>query len=205
MNKNPYPGRFFVVEGLDGSGLSTQARLLRDFLLKKGYKVVLTKEPTFASPAGKKIRKILDKKEKASPWKLQQLFAEDRAYHLKNKIIPNLKKGKIVISDRYFFSSLAFGKAQGLPLNKLIKLNRNFLLPDLTFILRVRPKVCLERIHKRGNEKTLFEDEKRLGGAYRNFAALPKRFKNVKLINGSKSVKDVFSEIRKILSKAEIL
>ncbi len=199
MKKNPYPEKFIVFEGLDGSGQSTQAGLLRDFLVKKGYKVVLTKEPTLDSEAGKKIRQILDKKEKISPRKLQEFFAKDRKEHLKKVIIPALKEGKIVISDRYFFSSFAYGSAAGLSLNRLIKLNNKFLLPDLTFILKVSPKVCIERIKKRNKERTLFEKKSKLARVWRIYKILPKRFENVKIIEGEKSIQEVFSQIKKVV------
>jgi dTMP kinase len=205
MEKNKYPGKFIVMEGLDGSGLSTQARLLRNFLSKKGRKTVLTKEPTMISLAGREIRKVLDRKLKIPAKKLQELFAKDREEHLKKEILPALKKGKIVISDRYFFSSFAFGKAQGLPLGWLIKLNDKFLLPDLTLILQVRPRICLQRIQKRKSEKTLFEKGKGLSRAYREYKTLPARFKDVKLINGEKTINGVFLEIKKTLLKAGIL
>jgi dTMP kinase len=201
MEKNPYPGKFIVIEGLDGSGQSTQAGLLRDFLLKKGYQVVLTKEPTLDSEAGKKIRQILDKKNRVKPSQLQILFAQDRKEHLKNVIIPALKKNKIVISDRYFFSSLAYGKAEGLDLDWLIKLNDEFLLPDLIFILKVSPEICLKRIEERnqGRERTLFEEKEKLEKVWQAYQVLPKRFKNVRVIEGEKSKKEVFSQIKKIV------
>lgn len=148
MKYNNYSGKFIVFEGLDGSGQSTQANLLRDFFIKNGFQVFLTKEPTLSSKAGKKIRKILDEKEKISPKKLQELFAQDRKEHLKKSIIPALKRGKIAISDRYFFSSFAYGRADGLNLDWLMKKNNRFLLPDLTFILKVRPLICVRRIEK---------------------------------------------------------
>ena len=130
MTKNPYRGKFIVFEGIDGSGQSTQAGLLHKFLSKRGRLVVLTKEPTQDSRAGRKIRKILDKKEKTSSQRLQQLFADDRKEHLKKTVIPALKQGKTVISDRYFFSSLAFGTADGVDLNWLIRINKAFLVLD---------------------------------------------------------------------------
>ena len=214
MYKNSYPGKFIVFEGLDGSGQSTQANLLKDFLIKKGYQVVLIKEPTLSSEAGRKIRKVLDKKIKISPGKLQQLFSQDRKEHLEKVIIPALKKGKIVISDRYFFSSLAYGAAEGLSLNYLIKLNKKFLLPDLTFILKVRPEICLQRIKKRGTEWTLFEEKEKLKKVWRVYQnlpsqifkrklgeGLPKKFGNAYIINGEKSIKEVFREVRKIVYK----
>ncbi len=94
MQKNLYPGKFIVFEGLDGSGQSTQAGLLRDFLVEKDYQIVLTKEPTIESEAGREIRKILDEKIKSESKYLQELFTKDRKEHLDNLITPSLKEGK---------------------------------------------------------------------------------------------------------------
>ncbi|MFH1841540.1 MAG: dTMP kinase, partial [Candidatus Nealsonbacteria bacterium] len=116
-------GKFIVFEGLDGSGQTTQANLLKDFLEEKGKEVVLTKEPTKNSEAGRRIREILDEKEKLDPIDLQRLFIQDRREHLDNLIIPSLKEGKTVISDRYFFSTIAFGASDGVDRNWLIEAN----------------------------------------------------------------------------------
>lgn len=200
MIKNTYPGKFIVVEGLDGSGQSTQVSLLRDFFIGKGEQVVLTKEPTLDSQAGKKLREILDEKNKIDPSQLQELFAHDRKEHLDNVIIPALKQGKIVISDRYFFSSFAFGASDGLDLEWLIKINNDFLLPDLTIILKVRPEVCISRIEKRGEPKTLFEKQEKLVKVWETYKIMPERFENVKIINGEESIKEVFDNIQKLVS-----
>lgn len=197
MQKNTYPGKLIVFEGLDGSGQSTQTGLLRDFLVKKGYKVVLTKEPTLDSKAGKKIRKILEEKTGIQPLQLQRLFAQDRKEHLKKVIIPALKKGKIVISDRYFFSSFAYGTASGVSLDYLFKLNENFLMPNLTFILKVSPEICLQRIKKRNKEITLFEKKEKLAKVWQVYKTFPKKFKNVMVIHGEKPIKEVFSQVKK--------
>src|SRR4030042_494096 len=157
MKKNTYAGKFIVIEGLDGSGQSSQASLLRDFFIKNGKAVVLTKEPTQNSGAGRRIKEILEEKIETDPLELQKLYAEDRKEHLNKMIIPALKEGKIVISDRYFFSTFAYGTAHGANLEELIKTNDEFLYPDLIFLLRVRPEICIERIEKRGDPKTLFE------------------------------------------------
>lgn len=202
MLPNPYQGIFIVFEGLDGSGQSTQVKFLGDFLIKKGYQVVLTKEPTLESRAGKKIREILEEKQKISPKKLQELFAKDREKHLKKLIIPALKKGKIVISDRYFFSSFAYGKAGGVSLEYLFKLNENFILPDITFFLKVSPKICIQRIIKRGEKITLFEKEKKFAKVWEVYQLLPQKIKNanIKILNGEKPIKEVLKEVKKELS-----
>jgi dTMP kinase len=201
MKKNDYSGKFIVFEGLDGSGQSTQSDLLKDFLSEKGNKVVLTKEPTFDSNAGKRIRQILDKKEKVSNKELQELFTEDRGEHLEKLILPALREGKIVISDRYFFSSFAYGTANGLDMEWLINLNDDFLLPDYTFLLKVNPEVCIARIQERGSERTLFEEKKKLEEVWGFYEKLPSMFENMFVVNGEKSIQEVSEEVKKILNK----
>lgn len=205
MLPNNHSGKFIVFEGLDGSGQTTQVELLKEFLEKKQYSVVTTKEPTQDSKAGLKIKKILTEKIKIDPFELQKLFAEDRACHLKKVIIPNLKNGKIVISDRYFFSSFAFGSADGADLEKIIELNNQFLLPDICFLLKVSPKECIRRIEKRGEPKTLFEEEKKLAKVWHFYEIISKRFKCIKIIDGEKSIDDVFNEIKEVITTRELL
>lgn len=200
MQKNSYLGKFIVIEGLDGSGQSTQAGLLRNFLTEKGYGVVLTKEPTQDSQAGLKIRQILDKKIAGlAPQRLQELFAEDRKEHLKKVIIPALRQGKVVVSDRYFFSSFAYGAGSGAELEELIKLNEGCLMPDLTIILKVNPEVCMERIDQRGEPKTLFEEIEKLKKVWQVYQRLPERFENVYIIDGQKRIERVFQKVKNLI------
>ncbi len=199
MKKNNYSGKLIVIEGLDGSGQSTQVKLLRDFLIKKGFEAVLTKEPTLDSKAGEKIREILDEKIKTTPSELQDLFVEDRKEHLEELIIPALKEDRFVVLDRYLFSTLAYGAADGLDLDELIKKNNDFLLPDITFILNVSAKTCISRIEKRGTDKTLFEKEKQLSKVLENYKLFPKMFDNVKIVDGEKSIDEVFEDIKKVV------
>jgi dTMP kinase len=200
MQKNQHKGKFIVFEGLDGSGQSTQAKLLSDFLIKNGLQVILTKEPTKDSKVAGKIKEILGKKIKIKPKKLQELFVEDRKEHLEKIIIPALKSGKIVVCDRYFFSTFAYGKSEGLDLEWLIKMNNEFLLPDITFILKVSPRVCVQRIEERGEGKQFFEIEDKLEKVWQTFEILPNLFENVYLIDGEKSIDEVFSEVKELIS-----
>jgi len=196
MKNNFYPGKFIVFDGLDGSGQSTQAALLKEFLIQKGYQVVLTKEPTLDSEAGKKIRQALDKIIEVEPQSLQELFTQDRKEHLEKLVIPALQQNKIVISDRYFFSTFAYGVSDGLDLDWLIKINDEFLLPDLTFLLKVSPETCLKRIEKRGSAKTLFEEVKKLEKVWQTYEILPSRIENAYIIDGEKSIEEVFEQIK---------
>jgi len=199
MIKNPYPGKFIVFEGLDGSGQSTQANLLKDFLINKGLGVVLTKEPTKVSSVSPKIRQVLDKILKMTPSTLQELFVQDRKEHLENLIIPALKEGKMVISDRYFFSTFAYGVFSGLKLNWLMKINDDFLVPDLTMILKVSPETCVARIQKRGIAVTLFEEMQKLRGVWQTYAILPDYIGNAYIIDGEKTIEEVFTQVKSLV------
>ena len=199
MEENNYFGKFIVIEGLDGSGQSTQVKLLNNFLTQKGHQAISTKEPTQESEAGKKIKEVLGKSLEIDAMELQELFAQDRKEHLERKIIPNLKQNKVVISDRYYFSTFAYGAAHGADLNELIKMNKNFLLPDLTFFLETKPETCINRIEKRGDPKTLFEKREQLAKVWDVNEALPKRFENVYIINGEQSIENVFNQIKAVL------
>jgi len=201
MPKNIYPGKFIVIEGLDGSGQSTQVKLLSEFLIKNGHNVVSTKEPTKDSEAGKNIRDVINKSCEVSPSKLQELFAEDRKEHLANVIVPALKDGKTVISDRYFFSSFAYGAASGADMEDLIGLNQDFLMPDFTVILRVKPEVCMERIGKRGESQTLFEQREKLAKVWKIYEILPQRFDGVYIIDGERTIEKVQENIKELLQE----
>src|SRR3989338_9485445 len=198
MNKKPL---FIVMEGLDGSGDSTQAVLLEKYFEDRKRKVLLTKEPYIESKSGKKIRKVLEKKIKMGLKDLQDLFMENRKEHLKKLIIPSLKKGIIVICDRYYFSTFAFGAASGVDLEYLIDKNKKFLHPDTTFILDVDPRIAIRRIEKRGKAKELFEKAEKLTKVRNFYKTFSKRFKNVYTINGEKSINEVFKQIKRRLEK----
>ena len=199
MEKNPHPGKFILFEGLDGSGKTTQEKLLYEFLTERGKKVLLTKEYTLESEEGQRIRRILHQLESASPAELQELFAKDRKAHLTNTIIPALAAGMWVVCDKYFFTSFAYGTAEGLDLEWLIILNHDFLLPDITFLLQVRPEVCIARIEQRGEKRTLFEEEQKLKRVWEVYLTLPNRFENMYLIDGEQVIERVAKKIQNIL------
>jgi len=190
---------FIVFEGLDGSGQSTQARLLKDYLEKeKNVLVVLTKEPTDEPPIGALIRQILKKEISVNPTTLQILFCADRSEHLKKTIKPALEKGQWVISDRYFYSTIAYGSLN-LDTDWLIKINEKFLTPDITFLLKVRPEICLERIDKNRGKREFFEELEKLKKVWQTYEILSQKFSNIKIIDGEKSIEEIHQEITKKL------
>ncbi|OGZ00222.1 MAG: dTMP kinase [Candidatus Liptonbacteria bacterium RIFCSPLOWO2_01_FULL_45_15] len=197
MLKNPYPGKFIVFEGPDGSGQTTQSSLLEKYISGLGKKVILTKEPTLDSKAGLEIKVILNHEKESTPEGLQKLFAEDRKEHLKKVIIPALKGGSIVISDRYFFSTFAFGSL-GADLERLISINNDFILPDITFVMTVKPETSIERIANRGIKFTLFEKLESLKKVMENYKNLGNRFENMVFIDGDRAVNEIRKEIAEI-------
>ncbi len=194
MYRNSYPGKFIVFEGLDGSGQTTQAGLLGEYFKRVGKKVLLTKEPTKNSEFGKEIEDILKHRKTADSSGLQKLFANDRNEHLQKEIIPALKEEIDVISDRYFFSSFAFGSID-CDLEWLIGLNNDFMLPDATFVLMVKPETAVERIKKRGLGTTFFEELEKLKKVIKNYELLRDRFENLFFIDGELSIEEVHGEI----------
>lgn len=190
-------GRFIVFEGLDGSGQSTMSKLLAQHLQGKRGKVLVTKEPTKQSPISQTILDVLAKKEVVSPEELQEFFAKDREWHLENIVKPALSQGEDVISDRYFFSSLAYGLLS-VPLEFLEDLNRKFLLPDAIFFLDAKPETCIKRIESRGLSATLFEELQKLQKVYKNYLSIFPKYPNVYLIDAEQGIEETFAQIKEI-------
>lgn len=154
---------FIAIEGLDGSGGTTQARLLADWLEAGGGRVCRTHEPS-SGPAGRFIRAALEPGSDAGVLGdnvLPYLFAADRRDHLDREIVPALGRGEHVVTDRYYHSSLAY-QSLSVGLHLVAELNRDFRAPDLTVFLDLSPEACLERIHARGAPIERFEALDRL-------------------------------------------
>ncbi len=194
-------GKFIVFEGLDGSGLSTQVELLKNFLKSSGRPAILTKEQTIQMIGGL-IKSILRKEIITSSLALQLLFVADRAHHLSSEIEPALKEGKVVISDRYIFSTIAFGSLD-VDMEFLKLINSKFRIPDLTFIIDAPPEVCIKRIsEQRLSHLELFEEKEKLEKIRSNYMKLRDYFPNVYVINSDRPIEEVAEEIREITLKS---
>ena len=201
-------GIFIVIDGIDGSGKTEVVKVLHNYLFTKHkkYRILTTREPTHGI-YGKKVREILKKEKdpKKNGKKLTELVLKDRKEHLKNSLEPFLKHSNkhernVVICDRYYYSTIAFQGAQGLPIKELIAKNKKFRKPDIAFILDVKPSVALKRIEYREKEK--FEQLDFMKKIRKNFLALPKLLDdNIKIINASQPLKNVFENIRKEVDK----
>lgn len=147
-------GKLIVIEGIDGTGKSTQAKLLSEKLQKMGYDVVFGKEPTDGE-FGKKIRAALTKGFK-NPLEETMLFALDRMQDVQNNIAPALMKNKVVVLDRYYFSSMAYQGSKGIDSEQIREINEWFSpVPDLLIILDADPSVSVKRINR---ERDTFEN-----------------------------------------------
>ncbi|MEM4605809.1 MAG: dTMP kinase [Candidatus Pacearchaeota archaeon] len=190
-------GLFFVFEGIDGSGKSTQATNFTNYLfLKEKYKnVLLTREPYKEL----KIREILLEEDPYSNAEnLTRLFVEDRRKHLNDLILPCLKKNIDVVCDRYFFSTFAYQYAQGVSFDKISELHKGILIPDMIFLIDVSPKVAFERMKKDSKRKMekKFEQIDFIEKVRNNYHFLSKmKDFNVFVINGEKSEDEVFKQI----------
>jgi dTMP kinase len=156
------PGRFIVLEGLDGAGTTTQARILGDALRQAGRRVHVTAEPS-TGPAGALVRQILTRRVAGpdgagfDPTALALLFAADRLDHVASEIAPKVRDGVDVISDRFTLSSLAY---QGLTTGDMAwvdGINGRAAVPDLTVFLRVRAPVAFRRRQAVTADREIFE------------------------------------------------
>lgn len=152
---------FIVFEGPDGSGTSTQARMLAENLERKGLKVFKTAEPS-KDLLGKLLREVLQKKHSLSPKAFQLLFFADREQHIQNEVLPALTRGEIVICERYNWSSIAFGVSEGVEREFLENLASSFVKADHTFFMNISAEKSLARVISRGDKLEHFETSEKL-------------------------------------------
>lgn len=196
-------GKFIVFEGIDGSGKSTQMKLLSNALTKQKIENSLTLEPTFGM-VGETLHDILSGEIKADPRVVASLFVADRLDHIlnpENGVLKSLGEGKTIICDRYYFSSYAYQSVE-VPEQWVIDANRlcaDALKPDVTIFIDISPKVAMERILANRDKVELYETEERLtrvrDAYFRAFDRM-KDSERVKIIDGERSVEEIAEDIR---------
>ncbi len=192
-----------VLEGIDGAGTTTQARRLVDALNQRAIAAHLTREPS-DGPVGKVIRHALENADaRFDATTMGLLFAADRADHLHREIEPALSRGQLVVSDRYYHSSLAY---QGADVDRqwIWKLNQRARRPDLTIILEVSVAVAEKRRERAGRQAEAFdatEMQTRVASNYRTIQEWLGREENICTIDGERSADQVFADIlQRVLS-----
>jgi len=154
---NPH-GLFVVVEGIDGTGKTTLARNIYIRLKNKGFPAIFTFEPTDGL-WGKRLRRSFSAPVRLTPEEELEFFLKDRKEHVEKIIRPSLEQKKIVICDRYYFSTMAYQGARGLDPEAIRKTNETFApVPDLVLLLELDPEAAIKRIRKsRGEVPDNFE------------------------------------------------
>jgi dTMP kinase len=189
---------FITFEGLDGSGKSTQAGLLRARLEAEGEDVVATREPG-GTELGERIRELVLHGGHVAPWAEALLYAASRAQHVEEVIRPALERGASVICDRYVDSSVAYqGVGRGLGLDRVLELNLDAvggLLPDRTFLLLIDPAQAPARLqgHHDRLEREGDDFRTRVDAGYRELATrFPER---IVVLDGTQPPKALAVEV----------
>ena len=204
-------GKFITFEGIDGSGKSTQLRLIANDLRFRGLNVLTTQEPG-GTPLGRKLREIfLETDENVDPLAELLLFAADRAQHVNLLIKPALTEGKIVISDRYADATYAYqGAGRGFSqttVKQVIKLATDGLKPHLTLFFDLPVETALLRTNTRdraGEQKNRMDKERgdfyeRVRASYLELAA--KEAERFRIIDAAHSVEEVHAATLKTLTE----
>lgn len=183
-------GHFIVLEGVDGSGKSTQAKRIVQAMKEAGRRVVATREP-HDCPAGARIRAMAQSHEPVSAEQELEWFWEQRREHVRDVIEPALSSGQDVLCDRYYFSSAAYQGARGLDAERILSESEaEFPRPDLVLWLDIDVSGGLARARARkGADEPLFEAQDRLEAARLIYATMvPERMIRVDAVGSSDEV-----------------
>ena len=202
-------GTFITFEGIDGSGKSTQLRLLANFLKSSGCDPLVTREPG-GTPVGNRLRAaLLDAHEEVDPLAELLVFAADRAQHVRRVLRPALAEGRVVISDRYADATAAYqGAGRGFPpelIAEIIELATEGLKPELTILFDLPVDESNARTRRRSTEKQAGDRldteatdfHERVREAYLNLArSEPDR---IKIVETNRSVEETQDRLREIV------
>jgi len=163
-------GAFICIEGVDGCGKTTQAKLLVK-KLRKSHNAVYTAEPS-RGKIGAFIRKSCLYGEKRLSSAVEALlFAADRLEHVENEVLPALRQGRLVVSDRYVYSSLAYQGAAGLSLEWIEKINGHALHPDFAIFIDVDPQIVMQRLKPNKSVMENLETQRKVREVYLKYVA----------------------------------
>ena len=188
------------LEGIDGCGKSTQCKLLMEKFQKENENVVILKEPTDGK-YGQKLWEMLKGQREATTEEILDLFVKDRREHVDEKIKPALDNGKIVLMDRYYYSTIAYQAAAGIDVERIRKDNEFAPKPDIVLIFDLPVDLAMERV--RGHSVAdAFEKEEHLEKvrkAYLNLENDPL----VRIIDSTRTPEDIFAEVWNLVSEVK--
>ncbi len=205
--------RLVVLEGLDGAGTTTQARLAVAYLGDRNCPAHLTREPS-DNPIGLLLREFLAGRHaicrgddptpvELDPATLALLFTADRMDHLQREVEPELTAGRVVVSDRWYHSSLAYQSGAGVDLDWIAACNSRARRPDLTIFLRIDPEVAAARRAAAGRSRELFDDletQRRVNEGYgRAIKLVMTRGERVEVLDGKLPVHEVAAQVAALI------
>ncbi len=198
-------GSLIAVEGIDGSGITTQSKRLVDFLSARGHRALLTTEPSSGEVGQLIRRRLAETTQLSQPGTLRALsllFAADRLEHFHRVVAPALASGVTVVSDRWYHSSLAYQRT-GVERDWIMALNRHTRTPDVTVFLEVHPEVGQQRRAAAGRAPELFQDmqtQHEVVGGYRiTISELRSEGERIEIVDGERSADLVFASILGVL------
>lgn len=215
FKRNTSKGTYIAVEGIDGSGKTTQVEQLSAYFIKQGKQVVTTREPRKnVGLIGNLMQEILLGNVDVPSIAFQYLFTADRAMHHAELILPSLKTGKVVISDRCFWSAIPYGiMDRGEAFNpktgqfiliaqSILSMYHQFTIPDHTFYLKTPLETAMERLAQEGSPKEIYESRAKVKATMAGYDWLLQEFpKEFIVIDSQKSVTAVTAEIIANLKK----
>ncbi len=192
---------FIAIDGPDGTGKTTLAKMLTEALSDRGRDAVYTFEPTH-SPLGKQIREII--KTSADPTLVLDLFLKDRTDHIENFITPALAEGKTIVCDRYKLSTICYQETATNPMEKLIEKSKDFIDPDIYFVIYFKEKdidIVCERILNRSSQKDIYDAKAWVEKTNKNFLQMKKHFKNLTYIDTNQTLESTLSQMLGVIDE----
>lgn len=210
FRKNPHKGLYIALEGIDGSGKTTQAEALESYFLNIGKKVTKTSEPRVDLPGGDVIMQYFKSEISLSAFAFQHLASSNRVINQDQVVIPALKKGRVVITDRCFWSAVPYGLMdQGIYFSRknadlilvtqsLLSHYNQFIVPDIVFYIDISAETGLNRSLKKKDRRKLdiYEKKEKLEKVVKGYRWLVKKYKSEFLvIDGERKVNDITKSI----------
>lgn len=215
LRRNEFPGTYIALEGIDGSGKTTQVEKLVQYFESQGKEVVTTREPRKDGLIGSLVHKVLLGEETLPSVSLQYLFSADRSANHVETVLPALKEGKVVITDRCFWSAIVYGildRTGGeydtsdadliLVSQGILSMYHQFTVPDYTFYLKIPVDESMKRLGGKKDAKEIYESEEKITKLYTGYEFLEKRFpEEINVINGVGPAENVTQQIIYLLEE----